>query len=183
MERIDLEKLAKAREVLLKIANGVNPLTGESIEKEHFLQDPRIIRCLFFSADSLKQQLEETVYRRRRPSSFLISAAEKEQVRFTEGKIGVNEFSKCVNRVLDLTRSKKLTGVELNRRLKKMGLLTEEQTPDGKTRTTVNSQSLDCGFETELRNYNGNEYQMVLMNDKGKRYLLDNLETIMAEEA
>ncbi len=182
MERIDLEKLTKAREITLKMANGVNPLTGESIGKEHFLQDPRIIRCLFFIADALKQQLEETVYRVRRPSSFIISPEEKEQIRFAEGKIGVNEFSKCVNKVLDLTRSKKLTGVELNKRLKKMGFLTEEETPDGKSRTTVNSQSLECGFETELRNYNGNEYQMVLMNDKGKRYLLDNLETIMAEE-
>ncbi|MGE5583578.1 MAG: hypothetical protein ACM3X9_13750 [Bacillota bacterium] len=183
MEKIDLEKLSKAREVILKMANGVNPLTGESIEKEHFLQDPRIIRCLFFIADSLKQQQEGAVYRNRRSNSFIISAEEKKQVQFTEGKIGVNEFSKCVNRVLDLTRSKKLTGVELNKRLKKMGLLAEEQTPDGKTRTTVNNQSLDYGFETELRNYNGNEYQMVLINDKGKRYLLDNLEIIMAEEA
>lgn len=183
MEKLGLEKLTKAIEIIEKIANGINPLDGKPIEKEHFLQEPKINRCLAFVADSLKRQLQETVYRIRRPNVFIISDDEKERVEFPPGKIGVNEFSKCVNRVLDLTRSKKLTGVELNKRLKKVGLLTEEQTPDGKVRTTVNSKSLEYGFETELRNYNGNEYLMVLMNDRAKRYLLDNLETIMGDES
>ena len=182
MEKTDLEKLTKAIKIIEKIANGVNPLDGKPIAKGHFLQEPKINRCLLFVADTLKRQLQETVYRTRRPNVFIISADEKGRVEFPPGKIGVNEFSKCVNRVLDLTRSKKLTGVELNKRLKKIGLLTEEQTPDGKVRTTVNSKSLEYGFETELRNYNSNEYRMVLMNDKGKRYLLDNLETIMGNE-
>lgn len=179
---LDLEKLQKAREVVLRMAKGANPINGQPIAQDHFLQDPRIVRCLMFIADSLQGQIGETVYKACRPNDFIISAAAKERVQFPPGKIGVNEFSKCVNKVLDLTQSKKLTGVELNKRLKKMGLLAEEQRPDGKTWTTVNSRSLDCGFETELRNFNGNEYQMVLINDKGKRYLLDNLEAIMAEE-
>lgn len=179
---LDIEKLQKARAVLQKMADGVNPLNGQPIEKEHFLQDPRIIRCLFFIADSLKQQIEEVVYKIRRPDSFTINVEEKSRVQFPAGKIGVNEFSKCVNRIIDLTRSKKLTGVELNKRLKKMGILSEAKTTDGKVGTTVNDKSAGYGFEAERRTFNGNEYEMVLMNDKGKQYLLDNLETIMAGE-
>jgi hypothetical protein len=79
-----------------------------------------------------------------------------------------------------LSVSKRLTGVELNKQLKKIGVLSEEATPNGKTRTVVNDNSINFGFESVKKEYNGNEYDMVVINNKGKKYLLDELETIMA---
>lgn len=49
----ELEKIQKARLVLQKIANGINPINGEKIEEESFLNDPRIIRCFYFVAEVL----------------------------------------------------------------------------------------------------------------------------------
>jgi hypothetical protein len=112
----------------------------------------------------------------------MITPAQKRAVKLTEGKIGVNEFSRCVNRCLDSASSKKLTGVEINKRLKKLGILSEEKLPDGKTRTTINAKSGEYGFEAERRTYKNEEYEKVVMNEAGKQYLLDNLETIMASE-
>ena len=106
---------------------------------------------------------------------------EKKQVSFPEGKIGVNEFSKQVNLCIDLTKSKKLTGVELNKGLKKIGILSEKTMESGKTRTITNETSANYGFEMEKRNFNGVEYEMVLMNDNGKKYLLQNIDTIMGQ--
>jgi hypothetical protein len=34
----------------------------------------------------------------------------------------------------------------------------------------------------ENRKFNGVEYEMVVINDQGKKYLLDNIETIMKSE-
>ena len=116
-----------------------------------------------------------------KPTEFRISPEEKKQVSFPEGKIGVNEFSKQVNLCIDLTKSKKLTGVELNKRLKKIGILSEKTTESGKTRTITNETSVNYGFEMEKRNFNGVEYEMVLMNDNGKKYLLQNIDTIMGQ--
>jgi hypothetical protein len=98
-----------------------------------------------------------------------------------DGLIGVTEFSKQVNMCIDQTRSKKLTAVEINKRLREMGILGEEVNPaTGKTRTVTNSKSKDYGFETVTKSFNGNEYDMVVMNDTGKRYLLEHLEEIMS---
>ena len=44
----------------------------------------------------------------------------------------------------------------------------------------TNSKSKDYGFETVTKSFNGNEYDMVVMNDTGKRYLLEHLEEIMS---
>lgn len=83
---------------------------------------------------------------------------------------------------IDLNQSKRLTGVEINKRLKAMGILSEETTETGKTRTVINDNSINYGFESQRKSYNGVEYDMVVINDKGKKYLLDNIEVIMGAE-
>lgn len=178
----DMEKLQKARLVLQKMVDGVNPLTGELIESDHFLQDPRIVRCLLFISDALKRQVDETAYKLHRPEMFTIDNEVISRVELPAGKIGVTEFSRCINQVIDLTQSRKLTGAELNKRLKQLGILSETVNSEGKVVTVINDKSANYGFEMERRIYNEREYDMVLMNDKGKQFLLDNLQTIMAGE-
>lgn len=175
----DQEKIEKAIVVLQKIAKGVNPLTGESLNDESFLNDPRIIRMFFFVAEVLQKVRNGTLSNRNKPTKFFITTEQKQKVRFPAYKIGVNEFSKCVNECIDLNESKRLTGTELNKKLKILGVLSEEKLDTGKTRTTINEDSIKFGFEIERRVYNGNEYNMVVINDVGKKYLLDNLESIM----
>jgi len=181
----ELEKIQKAKLVLQNIANGINPINGEKIEDESFLNDPRIIRCFYFVADVLDNVIRGAYSSKisgPRPKVFVITMEQKSKVRFPEGKIGVNEFSRCVNMCIDPNKSKRLTGAEINKRLKALGILSEETTETGKTRTVINDNSINYGFESQRKSYNGVEYDMVVMNDKGKKYLLDNIEEIMRTE-
>ena len=174
------EKVIKAKEVLLKIANGTNPVDGTPINEESFLNDPRIIRCFFYISEVLNRVIAgQTNQNLPKPTEFHITKEEKGLVKFPENKIGANQFAKCINNVIDLNKSKKLSGVELNKQLKKMGVLSENIDEQGKVRTIINNKSVDYGFESEKRNYNGNEYEMVVINDIGKAYILENLEDIM----
>ncbi len=181
---IDVEKMGKTKELLLKIAKGINPLTGEPFEKQSFLNDPKIVRGFYFMAEVLDNTAKGGYQNRYRGGydKFIITPEQKSRVTFPAEKIGVNEFSRCVNSCIDLNQSRKLTGVELNKRLKKLGILNAENTPEGKTRTILNETSAKYGFETEKRSYNGVEYDKILINEAGKKYLLDNLEKIMAVE-
>jgi len=177
---LEKEKLDKASEILRKMANGINPLNGEPLAEGSFLHDPRMIRCMYFIQEVLNRAIDgQLKTSANKLGAFVITAEEKLRVELPQGRIGVNEFAKCVNRVIDLNNSKKVSGLELNKRLKKMGVLEEEMLADGKTRTVAGAKSQEYGIETEKRNYNGNEYEMILFNDLGKKYLLDNLEVIM----
>lgn len=179
----DYEKIEKAKIVLQKIAKGVDPLTGEMIKEDSFLNDPRIVRCFYFVTEILDKLINGAYGKStNKLADFVITSEQKSKVVFPDGKIGVNEFSRCVNQCIDFNASKKLSGVELNKRLKKMGILSEEGTADGKTRTVTNEKSAGYGFEMEKRTFKGAEYEMVLINDTGKKYLLDNIETIMKYE-
>lgn len=174
------EKLIKARAVIQKIASGVNPINGQTIEENSFLHDGRIIRCLFYISEVLGDVIngKQKGYPAKL-SKFTITAEEKSKIEFPPNNIGVNEFAKCINNAIDLSRSKKLTGVELNKQLKKIGLLDQKVDSAGKNITITNDKSIEYGIESEQKNYNGVEYDKVVFNEKGKKFLLDNLEKIM----
>jgi hypothetical protein len=177
----ELEKMEKAKAVLMKIAKGVDPLTGEQIKEDSFLNNPKIIRCFYFVTEILDNVINAAYSKSSKSTCFIITPEQKSRVTFPEGKIGVNEFSRYVNMCIDLNVSKRLTGVEINRRLKKMGVLSEKVNPaTGKMRTITNDSSINYGFETLKKSFNGVEYDMVVMNDEGKKYLLDNIEDIMS---
>ena len=64
-----------------------------------------------------------------------------------------------------------------------MNILGETVNSEGIAVTTINEHSNKYGFELEHKVFNNREYDMVVMNDTGKQYLLENLETIMGVEA
>lgn len=174
------ERIIKARETVEKISNGINPLTGDQIEDTSFLHDGRIIRCLNFVQEILGNAIEGGLRPHSKKSmDFMITDEEKKRIELPKGKIGINQFAQCVNDVIDLDKSKKLTGMEINKKLKKMGILGEQSLEDGKKRTILSDRSEEFGIESESRNNNGSSYEMILFNETGKKFLLDSLEKIM----
>lgn len=178
----EVAELNQTKAVLEGLVQGINPLTGKPLERENLLRQGELVKYLK-NASAIVEQLIRNGGRLggSQGTPFTITPEQKKAVCLPEGKIGVNEFSRCVNACLE-PEARKLTGVELNKRLKKLGILSEEKLEENKTRTIVNALSAEYGFESEERTYQNEKYLMVLMNDQGKKYLLDNLETIMAAE-
>jgi hypothetical protein len=174
------ERIIKAKETIDKISKGINPLNDDQIEDSSFLHDGRIIRCLNFIQEILGKAIEGDLRSySKKNADFIITDEEKKRIELPKGKIGINQFAKCVNDVIDLDKSRKLTGMEINKKLKKMGILGEQSLEDGKTRTILSDRSQEFGIESETRNNNGSSYEMILFNETGKKYLLDSLEKIM----
>ncbi len=174
-EKVSIEKTVS---ILENLAKGLDPGTNKEVKQDHILHDPEIIRSFYFAKQVL-ENVKKGIYNKRKLTEFIITPEQKSKVRLPERKIGVNEFSRIINEHIDLHLSKKLTGVELNRQLKKLKVLSEETLEEGKKRTVTNEYSLGLGFETEKREKNGNVYDMVVINNEGKVYLLENLEEIM----
>lgn len=175
------KQIQSAKDILQKIANGINPVNGESISNESFLNDPQIIRCFYYISQILEGILNG-VFTKRVSGSFHINEEQTKTVVLPQGTLGVSAFAKCINDALDIS-NKKLTGMELNKKLKQMKILGEEKDSEGKAITVINDNSQRYGFEVEHRSFNGREYDKIVINDKGKKYLLDNLEKIMSTPA
>ncbi len=178
----DIEKIGKAREIILNLANEIDPITGNEILQNDILRDPRIIRSFFIAGEVLDGVVKGEYSKRPKNLNFKITSEQKANISFTEGEIGVNEVARCINEQINPLISKKTTGILINRGLKRMGILSELESDYGKKRTTVNENSENYGFIEVKRNFNGREYMQVLANDIGKRFVLDNIERIMKSE-
>ena len=44
----DVEKIKKANDIILKLANGINPINEDEVKNNNIMEDPRMMRCFFF---------------------------------------------------------------------------------------------------------------------------------------
>lgn len=175
----EAQKLLESYNILLKIANGINPIDDSHINEQSFLHDPQVIRPLFYLADYISKEIEKKNTPHKKPTEFLLTKAQFEEIILPPGKIGVSDFAKAVNRVIDSTISKKLNGATINKKLKELGILAEEVDEEGHHRTVTNDKSEGYGIESVTRNFNGREYQKVVFNDLGKEFLLKKIQQLM----
>ncbi|KGR79426.1 hypothetical protein [Ureibacillus manganicus] len=178
---IDTQKLSETKVLIEKLANGVDPITDKPIQDESFLNNPKIVRTFYFLIDYIETQIEQKKFPLRKPKKFKITYEQLEKVELPTGKIGVNEFAKAINTVIDPQVSKKVTGQMINKKLKDLGILSETIDEDGKVITITNENSEGYGIESITKNFNGREYQKVVYNEVGKEFLLKNFMEWMSE--
>ena len=54
----EVEKIEYAKLYIEKLANGINPLTGQAVPDTDLINNVRISRCLFYVSDILRQVVE-----------------------------------------------------------------------------------------------------------------------------
>jgi hypothetical protein len=174
---IDFERLDESRKLLHMIANGIDPVNDVPISNESFLNDPKVIRSIFFLVDYIESEMAKIPRTKR--SKFFISKDQKSKVKFPDGDLGINDIANAINEVIDTRLVKRLSGMVINKQLKKIGILSEEKTDDGRKRTITNEKSEGYGIFSKVRYFDNRQYEQVVFNDIGKKFILDNLERIL----
>lgn len=143
------KRLLESKEILLKIASGINPLDDTPIHDESFLHNPQVIRPLFFLADYLTNEMQKSnrTIPTRRPNKFTISDKQLESVALPSGSIGIYDFAQSINASLAPSISKKITGAMIYKKLKEMGILSEEVNNQGYRTTVTNEKSEGYGMK------------------------------------
>lgn len=178
-----VKDIIKARTILEHIIQGREPLTGIEVSRESFLDSPELIRSLSQVVSTLTHLLEDSSYRPKDTrKEFDITPEQLAQVKFPQDKIGVTIAAKCINAAIDTSQIKEITGVKINARLKEQGILGEKIDDSGKKSTITNATSHRYGIETIKSSFNGQEYEKIVFNDKGKRLLLENFIKFMKLE-
>ncbi len=175
------KKLERAIEIMKLLAEGIDPFTNEPCAENSLLDDPRMIRCLHYIVEILEKYKAGNVvkYVQRKDLPYRFPPEALSRVVLPLEKIGATTFSKAVNAVIDPAACRNLTASALNQQLKKMGILGEADGKNGKRRTVLNEKSAEYGFETEMREFEGKTYEKIVVNDTGKRFLLEHLQEIM----
>lgn len=171
---IDVDSLVKAEEIVLKLANGCNPLTGEKLQ-DSILEDARVIRCVFLVKDVLKQAIENDGYignKPRRTQARAITAESLAKYNIVDRDISLSTFLQGINAINPYM--KKISFGAVSDMLYKKGILVDSQYK-GSKRRVASDDAAQYGIFNEIKWSPRGEYYAVLYNARGQQYLLDNL--------
>lgn len=108
----ELEIMIHAKTYLDKLANGVNPLTDETLPDTDIVNQVRISRCLFFVSDILRQVIEKGGLKKTPKTPQIPFALSEEQIgRFQlfEQPIFVSAITERVNSLIENENMRKLS--------------------------------------------------------------------------
>ena len=181
----ELEKIAYAKSFIDKLANGINPLNDTLIPEDDIANNVRLSRCFFYVSDILRQVYENggiTKPKRTPKIPFAASLEQLEKFEYSEEPIVVSEIAKRICARVDNDNMEKVSYRQINQWLLNIGMLYLHDFGGKKPvkRPTEDGNQIGITVETRMGRYG--EYQVVLYNEDAQRFILDNLEAVVATE-
>ena len=186
MESIDMKKLETAIVYLQRIAAGNNPINNLPADEDSVLNNPNVIRCMFFVKDVLEEVKRNGGYigKKAKKSDKLEFPIETlKTFTYREDK-AISRFVDQLNEGLDDNIYKKLSYKPITQWLKLNGFLQEEDNMEFKKTITMPTQKgTQLGIRAERRsNGRGMDYMMLIYGKQAQEYIVQNLEKILLGE-
>lgn len=179
----ELEKIARAKMYMDKLANGIDPLSDWPVPEEELINNVRLSRCFFFVADVLRQVLENggtKPAKRTEKVPLAVPVEVRSRFAYSETPIAASEIARRVNDLIDTDKMKKLSYAGIAAWLLEAGLLEQVQTSAGRQRKRPTENGRAMGISIEDRVSQNGPYQVVVYNTEAQRFIVDNLDAIIA---
>lgn len=183
MELVDMKKLETAIVYLQRISDGNNPINNLPADEDSVLNNPNVIRCMFFVKEILEEVKRNNGYigKKAKKSDKLEYPVEVlDSFSYREDK-SISKFVEQINELVDGDIYKKVNYKLITQWLKLNGFLQEEHSQDNKTITIPTEKGIQLGIRTEKRsNSRGIEYILVIYGKNAQEYIVQNIEKIIA---
>lgn len=171
-------KSATAKDWILKLANGINPLDGSAIKEDDIVNNVHISRCLFYVADLIEITTQKNSKKSKEDKlEFSISVDALSKIYVSE-RSAISNFVREINKVIP----DNMKGISNNKILNWLidnGYLRIVVTDSGTKikRPTEAGQSI--GISTEQMEGPNGSYVAVLYNANAQRFILNNIYAII----
>lgn len=193
-----LELLKRAKEYMEVLAGGMDPVSGQQLSRTDPMGSERMSRCFAFVAATLAEVIAERESGKDAPSrtsrpekepkkkrpekvDFLIQPEQLDSVPVTEAPANMAEMARRLNDAAGLERSD-VTSKLLSSGLEALGFLEYQESGSGKRSRVPTQAGRDVGIlRQRFVNAMGQSYQVNLLGAEAQRFLLDNLDAVLAE--
>ena len=184
----DLEIMQHAKGYLDKLANGIDPLTGQEAPEDDVINKVRISRCLFFVSGVLQQVIDNggvigAPAKRGELAPYALPDEERSRYTFGEWPLSASQIAQRLNELVDLETMQKLKTTSITKFLLQSGLLFEEEGPSGKKNKRPTEAGWKLGISTQQRTGQNGDYTAVVYDRQAQQFILDNLDAIIAINA
>ena len=172
------DKIVIAQDWIRKLANGINPLNGNTLKDDDVVNNVHISRCLFYVADLLGKYSERTkksTLLRNLP--FVASAMQIDKYNYVEA-ISTSPFAKELEKLIP-ENMQSINYKSIVKWLIQEGFLMEgEIDSKGRTPKVPTEKGREIGIYCEQRERSGGYYLITLYNRDAQAFLLEHIEDI-----
>lgn len=181
----ELERMQQAKDYLLQLANGINPLTGREAPTSDLINQVQISRCLFYASDVLRQVIDAGGLSKGKQKKlpFDLPPETRGKFAFSDRPVTISQITQGLNDLVDLEQMQRLKVTSLTTFLMRSGLLYEYEKPDGKKQKLPTESGTTLGLSVENRDGQNGSYTVVAYSRAAQQLLLDNLDSIIAINA
>lgn len=182
----ELEKIEYAKTFIEKLANGTNPIDDTPVKEDDIVNNIRISRCFFYVADILRQVVEQGGVEKKKKKEkvvktpFTLTLEQINNFQFSEAPIPLSVLAEMIYKAADDEKMEKLTYKNIADWLCDAGILQIHTTSSGKNVKRPTEQGIELGICLETRTGQYGDYQLVLYGTKAQRFIVDNIDAIMA---
>lgn len=177
----ELETVQRAKMYLDKLAQGIDPISGQALPEDSALNNVRLSRCFGYVSGILQQVIQNGGHVGAvQKAEFSITPEQLVNAKISPYPIRITEFSDGLLQAVGATAMKRPSAIKINNWLEQKGFLTKETLPDGKHRRVPTAAGRSLGMTTQLRQSPDGEYLAIYYDSNAQRFLLDNLFDILS---
>lgn len=177
---MNLELLKHAKDYIEKMANGINPLTGDSIPDSELINNIRISRCLFYVNSVLDEVLRNDGVQNKKTKKipFNLTKDEVNKYKYQHEDLPISKVVQGINELKQNEDMSNLKITDVSKWLISIGLLEEyEVNSKRRKRPTENGKNLGIYLEHRIGKYG--EYYAVLYKREAQEFIIDNFSSLM----
>ena len=178
---MNLDLVKHAKNYIEKMANGINPLTGEKVSDNDLINNVRIVRCLFYVNDVLERLLDNggvTKNNRVKKAAFYLDKDVLNKYDYSEGDLPI---SKIVKKINNLKINENITNLKITsvcNWLVNIGLL-KEIDDNGKKTKRPTETGLNLGMYVKHKSGSYGAYDIVMYTKNMQEFIINNFDSLL----
>ena len=176
----DLEVMQRAKKYMDRLAQGIDPITGNEMPEDSLLNNVRLARCFFYVSGILQQVIDNggTVGNKQKKNSFVVTPQLLSRLAPAEHPLRISEFVGMLAAATDDPNTKRPSTTAMTDWLLSKGFMEKVPNAEGKQQRVPTEAGRRIGMYTETRQGQYGEYTAVYYSREAQRFLLDHLEEI-----
>ena len=177
----ELETMKRAKMYMEKLAQGIDPVTGQEIPEDSMLNNVRLARCFFYVSDVLEQVIANggVIGGKPKLADFTITMDQIRSIKVSYEPVRVTQLVEMISTAVGDPQMKKLRTTVITDWLLEKGFMEKQTGPDGKSRRVPTQNGSMIGMIAQTVQGKYGEYDAVYYNASAQQFVLDNLLSIL----
>lgn len=178
----ELETMQRAKMYLDKLAQGIDPISGQEIPNDSVLNNVRLARCFFYVSGILDQVIANGGRVISGEKNFYITQEEISRLQPSQEALRITQFADRITDGVHDPARKRLKATTITNWLIEKGFLEKRVDEAGKSKRLPTAAGEQLGLSVREMQGKAGLFQAVYYGTNAQRFILDHLMDILREE-